>query len=615
MATRIQLRRDTAANWTSNNPTLANGEMGVETDTFKFKIGNGSTAWNALQYASSTSSYADSDVDVHLNTSTAASGEYLSWNGTDYSWDSVSAGATQQVATDGDTYAITDNNRLFVTASATVTDTGYIAFGESSISNWNSGAWNLHGSGLGKILFNSQNITNKIICNGPWIGLVASNEMYLGTRYSSIYTDNTYEITMSAGAVSGGTLGAVNLAIDNVDKVRVKQDDTTISNSLKLTNIPTSDPSTNNEIWNDNGVLVFSGSSAFSEVPNPIELKQEFAGASGQSLPHFTSATNGDWNLSSITSFGSPTYDVWKAFDSDDTSTLFHTSSASAISAGAWIQIDNSAQKFTIDSFRTKNRTSGAQGVGTEFEVYGTNDGGSTLTLIETVTPTVAYSADGTYVVFGNGVDNTTAYKGYRFVVTGLAKGGSTVADSYWEATDFEVTYTPLVVTAVSEIEATGNTTNSTLTFKQYEGGVLTSYPIYKDESVDAHLNSNTAANGQFLSWDGTDYAWDSVALEKQYSYQGALETNVSTFRLYLPNDVTSTSIAAYLGTASSSGTVDLSFKINGSTDTTFSIAESATSATATSSTAISAGGYVTIDITGAGTGASDLYVLLSFAG
>lgn len=47
---RIVVRRDTAANWTSANPTLASGEHGFETDTGKFKIGNGSTAWNSLGY-------------------------------------------------------------------------------------------------------------------------------------------------------------------------------------------------------------------------------------------------------------------------------------------------------------------------------------------------------------------------------------------------------------------------------------------------------------------------------------------------------------------------------------------------------------------------------------
>lgn len=50
MAVQIQLRRDTAANWTSANPTLAAGEVGIETDTGKLKIGTGATAWNSLAY-------------------------------------------------------------------------------------------------------------------------------------------------------------------------------------------------------------------------------------------------------------------------------------------------------------------------------------------------------------------------------------------------------------------------------------------------------------------------------------------------------------------------------------------------------------------------------------
>ena len=57
MSIQIQLRNDTAANWTTINPVLAQGEMGVENDTFKFKIGNGSTAWASLAYASSILGY------------------------------------------------------------------------------------------------------------------------------------------------------------------------------------------------------------------------------------------------------------------------------------------------------------------------------------------------------------------------------------------------------------------------------------------------------------------------------------------------------------------------------------------------------------------------------
>jgi hypothetical protein len=50
MATRMQQRRGTAAQWTAANPTLAAGEIGYETDTGKFKIGNGTSTWSALKY-------------------------------------------------------------------------------------------------------------------------------------------------------------------------------------------------------------------------------------------------------------------------------------------------------------------------------------------------------------------------------------------------------------------------------------------------------------------------------------------------------------------------------------------------------------------------------------
>lgn len=48
--TTIQLRRATAASWTSINPILALGEVGLETDTYKLKVGDGVSQWNALSY-------------------------------------------------------------------------------------------------------------------------------------------------------------------------------------------------------------------------------------------------------------------------------------------------------------------------------------------------------------------------------------------------------------------------------------------------------------------------------------------------------------------------------------------------------------------------------------
>lgn len=55
----IQHRRGTAAQWTSANPTLAVGEIGVETDTLKFKIGDGAAAWASLEYSTDWSNLAN----------------------------------------------------------------------------------------------------------------------------------------------------------------------------------------------------------------------------------------------------------------------------------------------------------------------------------------------------------------------------------------------------------------------------------------------------------------------------------------------------------------------------------------------------------------------------
>lgn len=58
---RIQLRQDTTENWNSANPILLEGEMGYNTDTKQFKIGNGINSWNTLDYYKIPINYNDID--------------------------------------------------------------------------------------------------------------------------------------------------------------------------------------------------------------------------------------------------------------------------------------------------------------------------------------------------------------------------------------------------------------------------------------------------------------------------------------------------------------------------------------------------------------------------
>jgi len=62
----MQQRRDTAANWASANPTLLSGELGYESDTGKWKVGDGSTAWSSLAYSFSSDSISEGDSKAEV---------------------------------------------------------------------------------------------------------------------------------------------------------------------------------------------------------------------------------------------------------------------------------------------------------------------------------------------------------------------------------------------------------------------------------------------------------------------------------------------------------------------------------------------------------------------
>jgi hypothetical protein len=98
MASRIQYRRDTASNWTSENPVLASGEPGYETDTGKEKIGDGSTAWTSLAYAGGGSTTLLGLTDVGAD---GTNGQVLTTNGSGaFTFTTVSGGAAGPDLTD-----------------------------------------------------------------------------------------------------------------------------------------------------------------------------------------------------------------------------------------------------------------------------------------------------------------------------------------------------------------------------------------------------------------------------------------------------------------------------------------------------------------------------------
>lgn len=66
----FKFRRDTSANWTSADPTLANGEPGVEIDTGQMKIGDGLKKWSELDYFIPIDPDAPTNLPDHINSET-----------------------------------------------------------------------------------------------------------------------------------------------------------------------------------------------------------------------------------------------------------------------------------------------------------------------------------------------------------------------------------------------------------------------------------------------------------------------------------------------------------------------------------------------------------------
>ena len=181
MSTRIRLRRDTAANWTSNNPTLTTGEMGYETNTGKFKIGNNTDAWTALPY-SITAELSEGNLNdlKDVTITSAASGDFLRWNGTAWINDAVNLstdtiGSYVESLVAGTGITLTNNSGEGATPTVAVTTNTFDAYGAAStaagnaataLSNHEADTTSIHGIADTSILVTttgSQTLTNKTI--------------------------------------------------------------------------------------------------------------------------------------------------------------------------------------------------------------------------------------------------------------------------------------------------------------------------------------------------------------------------------------------------------------------------------------------------------------------
>lgn len=245
-------RRDTASNWTSANPTLLAGELGHETDTGLFKIGDGSTAWSSLAYLPipNTSRLLDGNLTVGGN---------FQVNGTTTTIDTTTLTVEDKnieigkVTTPSDTTADGGGITLLGSSNKTITWT-------NSTDSWDfnqhvnlastyelkiNNVSILSATTLGSSVVNSSLTSVGTIASGTWQGTtVAVDQGGTGqTSYTNgqLLIGNTTGNTLAKATLTGGTgctvtngAGSISLAVDITDSTSSTSTTTSASpNSVK----------------------------------------------------------------------------------------------------------------------------------------------------------------------------------------------------------------------------------------------------------------------------------------------------------------------------------------------------------------------------------------------
>jgi len=187
---RIQVRRGTASQWTSVNPILAAGEMGVESDTNLFKFGNGSSTWTALAYANNSDvAIAEISQDAINAALSLGAGLTKSYNdGTN----------TIQITVDSNVVALKSYVDNQISGLANTVDTDYIPLSDRGVAG---GVASLDSSGF--VPTAQLNIDERVQD-------VLASTIVAGRGISTTYNDSANTFTLSENITAGSGIIKTN---------------------------------------------------------------------------------------------------------------------------------------------------------------------------------------------------------------------------------------------------------------------------------------------------------------------------------------------------------------------------------------------------------------------
>jgi hypothetical protein len=254
MPTVIQVRRNTAAGWTSAGTTLAAGEIGYETDTGNFKVGDGTSGWTALQYQfpyatgtkasalSATLSVDNANDRVGIGTTTPAQ-----------KLDVVGTAAISGATTIGSTLAVTSDTTLTGDLAVNGGDITTTSTGTAAVFNTNATTLNIGGAATAVSIGNASGTTTINNANTAITGslALATNKLTvaaatgntaiagtLGVASDLAVATNKFTVAAATGnTVVAGTLGVTGNVAVNTNKFNITaaSGNTTVAGTLDVT--------------------------------------------------------------------------------------------------------------------------------------------------------------------------------------------------------------------------------------------------------------------------------------------------------------------------------------------------------------------------------------------